>query len=177
VAEWGRGKVQVGEELNVAAPLHGGFPGCFDAVAAGVTAGLEERDRLGADIGIGVNGAGVAEPTFWHRMVDTLGADSTARLDFIGLDMFPDVFHAIPEGRVGACAQFLIRTLRSVTGGAGISEHTPIQVTETGWPTGQTRAEAKQTRVLQAVAEAVLATQEVSVYEFFSLRDGISDGN
>jgi hypothetical protein len=36
VAAWGGGKVQVGEELNMPAPLDGGSPGCFEAVAAGV---------------------------------------------------------------------------------------------------------------------------------------------
>ncbi|GAB3391796.1 hypothetical protein GCM10027568_17970 [Humibacter soli] len=177
VAEWGGGKVQVGEELNVPAPLDGGFPCCIEAVAAGVAAGLEERDRLGVKVGIGVNGAGVADPAFWTTMVDALGADSTSRLDFLGLDMFPDVFRPIPEDKVGAGAQFLVRTLRQVTLEAGISEATPIHVTETGWPTGPTRDEAKQARILLAVAEAVAATGEVSVYELFSLRDGISDGN
>ncbi|WP_328393430.1 hypothetical protein [Nocardia sp. NBC_00416] len=177
VAAWGGGKVQVGEELNVPAPQDGGFPGCFDAVAAGVAAGIEERDRLGVSVGIGVNGAGVADPAFWARMTDSLGPDSTARLDFIGLDMFPDVFRPIPEDKVGVGAQFLVRTLRSVTRDAGISEETPIHVTETGWPTGRTRDEAKQARILQAVAAAVAATGEVSVHELFSLRDGISDGN
>lgn len=177
VAGWGGGKVQVGEELNVPAPLDGGFPGCFEAVAGGVAAGIKERDQMGANVGIGVNGAGVADPTFWARMVDSLGPDSTARLDFIGLDMFPDVFRPIPEDKVGAGAQFLVRTLRSVTRDSGVSEETPIHVTETGWPTGTTRDETKQARILQAVAEAVAATGEVRVYEFFSLRDGISDGN
>jgi hypothetical protein len=177
VAAWGGGKVQVGEELNVPAPLDGGFPGCFEAVAAGVAAGLEERDQLGAEVGIGVNGAGIADPAFWARMVDVLGPASTAQHDVIGLDMFPDVFHPIPEDKVGAGAQFLVRTLRSVTSEAGISEDTPIHVTETGWPTGLARDEAKQARILQAVAEAVRETGEVSAYEFFSLRDGVSDGN
>ena len=177
VAAWGGGKVQVGEELNVPAPLDGGFPGCFEAVAAGVAAAIEERDRLGLGVGIGVNAAGVADPAFWARMVAGLGPDSTARLDFIGLDMFPDVFRPIPEDQVGAGAQFLVRTLRSVTCEAGIPEATPIHVTETGWPTGLTRDEAKQARILRTVAEAVAATGEVSVYEFFSLRDGITDGS
>lgn len=177
VAAWGGGKVQVGEELNVAAPLDGGFPGCFEAVAAGVAACLEERDRLGATIGIGVNGAGVADRAFWARMVEALGPDSTSRLDFVGLDMFPDVFRPIPEEKIGAGAQFLVRTLRSVTREAGICEHTPIHITETGWPTGHTRDEAKQGRILQTVAQAVSATGEVSVYELFALRDGISDGS
>jgi hypothetical protein len=58
-----------------------------------------------------------------------------------------------------------------------VSGHVPIHVTETGWPTGHNRDEAKQARILQSVAEAVHDTGEVSVYEFFSLRDGISDGN
>lgn len=177
VAGWGGGKVQVGEELNVPAPLDGGFAGCFEAVGAGVAAALDERDRLGVTIGIGVNGAGMADPDFWSRMVDALGPDSTSRLDFIGLDMFPDVFRPIPEEKVGAGAQFLVRTLRSITRDVGISEHTQIHVTETGWPTGQTRDEDKQARILQVVAEAVLSTGEVSVYELFSLRDGITDGN
>jgi hypothetical protein len=177
VAAWGGGKVQVGEELNMPAPLDGAFPGCFEAVAAGAAAGLEERERIGASIGIGVNGAGVADPAFWARMVDVLGPDSTAQLDFVGLDMFPDVFRSLPEDKVGAGAQYLVHTLRSVTRDAGISADVPIHVTETGWPTGRTRDEAKQARVLTAVAEAVLKTGEVSVYEFFSLRDGISDGD
>jgi hypothetical protein len=78
--------------------------------------------------------------------------------------------------RAGPVGWRLPRLLRSVACDAGISEDTPIHVTETGWPTGHTRDEAKQARILQSVAEAVIATGEVSVYEFFSLRDGISDG-
>lgn len=134
VAGWGGGKVQVGEELNAPAPLDGSFPGCFESVGAGVAAALDERDRLGVNIGIGVNGAGLADPNFWSRMVDALGPDSTSRLDFIGLDMFPDVFRPIPEEKVAAGVQFLFRTLRSVTRDAGISEHTPIHVPRRAGP-------------------------------------------
>jgi hypothetical protein len=177
VAAWGGGKVQVGEELNVPAPLDGGFPGCFAAAAAGVAAGLDERNRLGASVEIGVNCAGVADPTFWARLVGALGSDSAGRLDYIGLDMFPDVFRPIPEAKVAGGAQFLIRTLRSVTRDTGIPERTPIHITETGWPTGADRDESRQARVLRTVAEAISETGEVSVYEFFSLRDGITDGS
>ncbi|WP_236791764.1 hypothetical protein [Amycolatopsis sp. GM8] len=140
VAAWGGGKVQVGEELNVPAPLDGGFPGCFEAVAAGVAAGLDERDRLGASIGIGVNGAGVADPAFWARMVRALGPGSASRLDFIGLGMFPDVFRPIPEDKVAGGAQFLVRTLRSVTLEAGISARTRPAVRR-GSRTGDRRGE------------------------------------
>jgi hypothetical protein len=45
VAACGGGKVQVGEELNMPAPLDGGSPGAFEAIGAGVAAALDERDR------------------------------------------------------------------------------------------------------------------------------------
>lgn len=43
VASWGGGKVQVGEEFNVPAPLEGSSPGRLPAIAAGVSAALDER--------------------------------------------------------------------------------------------------------------------------------------
>jgi hypothetical protein len=63
-----------------------------------------------------------------------------------------------------------------VASGAGIASRTPIHVTETGWPTGADRDEDKQVRILCSIAEAIRDTGEVTVYELFSLRDGISNG-
>ncbi|QDP97991.1 hypothetical protein FOE78_20665 [Microlunatus elymi] len=83
VAGWGGGKVQVGEELNVPAPLDGGSPGCFEAVSAGVQAGLDERDRLDASVAIGVNSAGLADARFWQTLADAIGRDHIQRLDYI----------------------------------------------------------------------------------------------
>jgi hypothetical protein len=176
VAEWGGGKVQVGEELNMPAPQDGGSPGCFDAVAAGVAAALEERERLGVDVEIGVNAAGMAEPAFWRRMADTIGADLLAALDYIGMDAFPDVFHRIPHDRLAASVTYLLERFRTVTSEAGVPEGTPIHVTETGWPTGTDRDEATQRVVLETVADAALGSGVgVTAYEFFGLRDGRSD--
>ena len=177
VASWGGGKVQVGEELNVPAPLDGCSPGCFEAVAAGVAAGLDEQTRHAAKVHIGVNAAGLSDPGFWAMMASAIGPDNTGRLDYIGLDMFPDVFRPISEDKLGAAAQFVIERLRAVTRGIGVPERTPIHVTETGWPTGDHRDEDKQARVLPKVARAILDTGEVSAYEFFGLRDGRTDGN
>lgn len=177
VAAWGGGKVQVGEELNVPAPLDGGSPGCFEAVAAGVAAALNERSKHLAEVHIGVNAAGLADPGFWANMTAAIGPANTGRVDYIGLDMFPDVFRPLAEDKLGAASRFLIERLRSVTRDAGVPEHTPIHITETGWPTGNDRDEDKQARVLPAVARAILDTGEVSVYEFFGLRDGRTDGN
>ncbi|MFG1781695.1 hypothetical protein ACGFIU_04595 [Rhodococcus oryzae] len=176
VAEWGGGKVQVGEELNMPAPQDGGSPGCFDAVAAGIAAAFEERERLGVDVEIGVNSAGMADPAFWRRLADTVGVEHLEALDYIGLDAFPDVFHPIPHDRLAASVTYLLERFRSVTTESGVPESTPIHVTETGWPTGADRDEATQRIVLETVADAALHSGVgVTAYEFFGLRDGHSD--
>lgn len=176
VAAWGGGKVQVGEEPNMPAPQDGGFPGCFDAVAAGIAAAVEERERLGAHLDIGVNAAGMADPAFWKQLADTLGVELRAKLDYIGLDAFPDVFGRIPHDRVADATTFLIRHFRTVTTEAGIPASTPIHITETGWPTDADRDEATQRIVLETVARAALGSGAgVAAYEFFGLRDGRTD--
>lgn len=175
VAEWGGGNVQVGEEPNVPAPLDGGSPGCLEAIAAGVDAALDERARLAAPVRIGVNSAGLADPTFWRRLADALGERRLRELDYVGLDMFPDVFRPIPEEQLESAVRFLVSTFRRVTSEVGVPAQTPIHITETGWPTDDERDEETQARVLVTVAEAVLdADANIGAYEFFGLRDGLS---
>ena len=79
VAACGGGKVQVGEELNMPAPLDGGCPGAFEAIGAGVAAALDERDRHGAPVLVGVNSAGPPDPAFWHQLTDAIGPRNTER--------------------------------------------------------------------------------------------------
>lgn len=177
VAAWGGGKVQVGEELNCPAPLDGGSPGCFEAVGAGVAAALDERDRSGAPVLIGVNAAGAPDPAFWDRLTAAIGPRNTRRLDYVGLDAFPDVFRPIPHDSLTGAVTGLLQHFRTVTAAAGIPEATPVHVTETGWPTGDQRGEGAQARVLAAVAGAVLASGAgVRAYEWFGLRDGLTGG-
>jgi hypothetical protein len=177
VAAWGGGKVQVGEELNCPAPLDGGSPGCFAAVAAGVAAALGERDRTGAPVLVGVNAAGLPDPAFWGRLTGAIGPRDTERLDYIGLDAFPDVFRPIPPGTLAETVTALVRRFRAVTAEAGVPPVTPIHVTETGWPTDDDHTEDTQARVLTTVADAVLASGAgVGAYEWFGLRDGLTAG-
>jgi hypothetical protein len=175
VAAWGGGKVQVGEELNVPAPLDGGSPGCFEAIGAGVAAALEERDRHDAPVLVGVNAAGLPDPAFWNQLTSAIGPHNARRLDYVGLDAFPDVFQPIPHQNLAAAVTFLLRRFRTVTTEAGIPEATPIHITETGWPTGDRRTESAQAQVLATVADAVIASGTgVRAYEWFGLRDGLS---
>jgi hypothetical protein len=175
VAAWGGGKVQVGEELNVPAPLDGGSPGCFEAIGAGVAAALEERDRHDAPVLVGVNAAGLPDPAFWSQLISAIGRINARRLDYVGLDAFPDVFQPIPHQNLAAAVTFLLRRLRMVTTEAGVPEATPIHITETGWPTGDRRTESTQAQVLATVADAVIASGTgVRAYEWFGLRDGLT---
>ncbi len=175
VAAWGGGKVQVGEELNMPAPLDGGSPGCFEAVAAGVAAALDERDQIGADVQIGVNSAGMADPGFWRKLTATLGPELAERLDYIGLDAFPDVFAPIPHNQLTGAVRYLLDSFRNVTTESGIPATTPIHLTETGWPTDDKRTEAVQAQVLATVADTVLNSDAgVTAHEWFGLRDGLT---
>jgi hypothetical protein len=177
VAAAGGGKVQVGEELNMPAPLDGGFPDCFEAVGAGVAAAFDERERLGAEVLIGVNGAGLADPAFWQRLAGAIGAGQLERLDYVGLDAFPDVFARIPPERLAASVGYLVRRFRAVTEAEGVPAATPIHITETGWATDDERDEATQGWVLTTVADAILgADANVTAYELFGLRDGRTEG-
>jgi hypothetical protein len=177
VAAWGGGNVQVGEELNVPAPLDGGFPGCFEAVGAGVAAALEERDRVRAPVLVGVNSAGLADPVFWGRLTTAIGPRNIRQLDYVGLDAFPDVFRPIPIEKLAGAVAFLIRRFRAVTADCGVPADTPIHLTETGWPTDEQRTEDTQAAVLAAVARTVAASDAgVASLEWFGLRDGLSSG-
>ncbi|HVV12227.1 hypothetical protein [Amycolatopsis sp.] len=180
VAELGGGKVQVCEELNVGLPLDGGRPGCFDAFAAGLVAALDERDRLGADVLVGFNAA-VTMPgdPFWSTVRAHAHEETLARIDFVGLDFFPDVFRPVPAEGLRDAVRFVLRTFRESATGIGIPARVPLHVTETGWPTGPEHSEERQAQVLGEVAGAVLelaAELNVDTYELFGLRDGNSSG-
>ena len=155
------------------APLDGGSPGCFEAIGAGVAAALEERDRQGAPVLVGVNSAGLPGRAFWKQLTGAIGPRNAERLDYIGLDAFPDVFQPTPHESLPAAVIFLLRRFRTVTAEAGIPRVTPIHITETGWPTDDQRTEKAQAEVLAAVAATVVASDvAVQAYEWFGLRDG-----
>jgi hypothetical protein len=74
-----------------------------------------ERTLLGGDILIGVNAAGMANEKFWSTMGSHLN-DAMRHLDYIGLDLFPDVFHPIPHESLADATQFLLTTARGHAG-------------------------------------------------------------
>lgn len=173
---WGGGKLQVGEELNMPAPLDGGSPGCFEAVAAGLCAAVQERARIGADVLIGVNAAGMADCQFWTALAEHLET-RIADVDYLGLDMFPDVFRPIPQPELADAVLFLLQTARERSTAAGFPAHLPFHITETGWPTGPERGEDQQAEILALVADTVRTSgHDIAAYEIFGLRDTLTSG-
>lgn len=179
VAELGGGKLQVCEELNVPLPLDGGRPGCFEAFAAGLAAAFDERRALGEpDVLIGFNAA-VPDQTFWENVAAAVDPATIARVDFVGLDFFPDVFRPIPAESLRPAVRHVLRAFREGATAIGVPASVPIHITETGWPTGPEHSEEDQARVIGAVAAAVLGVAGevgVAAYELFGLRDGLTGG-
>lgn len=181
VAEMGGGKVQVCEEPNVAAPLDGGRPAVYEALAAGLSAAFDERDRLGADdVLVGFNAAAAApNDSFWESVRNHVDGGFLKRADFIGLDFFPDVFRPIAASDLPRMVAALVTSFRKSARAIGVADDVPIHITETGWPTGPEHSEQEQARVLGTVASAVLGLADdlnIGAYELFGLRDGNSAG-
>lgn len=180
VAELGGGKIQVCEEVNAPAPQDGGRAGCHDALARGLTAALAERDRLGAEVLVGFNAA-VALPgdPFWDNVRSHVPPEVLARVDYVGLDFFPDVFRPLPAARLPGAVQHVLRAFRDSATDVGLPPQVPIHLTETGWPTGPEHPEHQQAQLLGTVAGAVLeiaAEVNIDAYELFGLRDGLTTG-
>lgn len=181
VAALGGGKLQVCEEVNAPAPQDGARLGCYEALASGLTAALDERDAVEADVLVGFNAAvALPDDPFWANVRSTVDADVLSAIDYLGLDFFPDVFRPIPPVvGVRQAVHGLVKSFRASATAIGIPTTVPLHITETGWPTGPTHSEEQQARTIDVVARAVFEISEevhVDTYELFGLRDGLTSG-
>jgi hypothetical protein len=174
--------VQVTEEPNVTgnAVLDGDYPDVLRAIVAGVRAANDEAQRLGFDhLRIGTNTTPLfgASAGFYTSLVEIGGDQLIDDLDYIGLDMFPDVFRRIGDASVRTGTAALLRHHRqNVLAPAGLG-HCALHITEHGWPTGSDRSPERQAAVIREVIEAVLDAKDeldIAAYELFSLRDADS---
>ena len=177
--------LQITEEPNVRgnAVLDGDYPHVLDAIVAGVAAANDEAQACGfGHIQVGVNTTPLFGPSrgFYEELVALGGQRLIEGLDYIGLDMFPDVFRPVPDGNVRAATRGLLAYHRhEILTPVGLG-HLPIRITEHGWPTGAGRSPDRQAEVLRDVVETVVSVHEelnVAAYELFSLRDADSRGD
>lgn len=171
------GKFQIVEEPNVGLPLDGGYPGVYDALAAGVLAAKDEARRIGADeVAIGFNAAVVlgSDDPFWAALAARAGTGFLEAVDFVGFDCFPDVFRPLSLDRLPDAVTAILTGFRAGLTRLGLPAAVPIHVTENGWPTGPEHPEDRQAEVLEAVIRTVHAAREslgIEAYELFALRD------
>ncbi|MFC0068555.1 hypothetical protein ACFFQW_32515 [Umezawaea endophytica] len=171
--------LQITEEPNNAGPGGDGeFPAVRQALVEGVVVAKREALALGLDVLVGCNATPVFDPSqeFWTDLGRRGGEEFRDALDYVGLDLFPDVFQPIPADRLVDTVLAVLTGFRGESlAAAGIPGATPIHVTEHGWATGAGRSAARQAEVVDAVVRAVVkADLNITTYEHFALRDADS---
>ncbi|MFF4412525.1 hypothetical protein ACFYY8_08340 [Streptosporangium sp. NPDC001559] len=172
--------LQVTEEPNL--PLYdGGHPRVLEALVEGVVAAKEEARLLGLDhLRVGFNTTPLFGPA--EGFVAALTADGgrcfVEAVDYVGLDLFPDVFQPAPAAGLGEAVTGLLGHHRDrCLTPAGIDESVPLWITENGWPTGPDRSPQRQAEVLETIVTAVVDHRtrlNIGGYTHFALRDADS---
>jgi hypothetical protein len=164
--------ISLGVDVNIAA---GEDPSVVPAVVAGIEAAKDEARRLGyqwLQIGFDEVPFGVADTAFWQALATAGGDKLRDAIDFVGVEVYPDVFQPAP-GDLGAQAVGLIQIVREQEMPiAGLT--VPIHVSENGWDTVAPRTEQEQAAALTAELTAInnnRARLNITAYEYFDLRD------
>ncbi len=165
---------------NVPDAGDGSQPNIREALVQGVIAAKEAARACGATVNIGLNAVPSfhASDDYWPSLpqIDKRLADS---LDYVGLDLYPDVFGAlIALDSMPAAVELILRNFRKKDlFAAGISAEVPLRITENGWPTGPERPYERQAAVLESVIRTVHRLRNelnITHYELFGLRDADS---
>ncbi|HTZ29024.1 MAG TPA: hypothetical protein VMC83_33795 [Streptosporangiaceae bacterium] len=177
--------LQVGEEANVTGnpSLDGAYPRVTDALIAGVRA-ARDKARGGGHPGlkVGCNSSPLFGPGsgFFTDLTRAGGEQLIAGLDYIGLDLFPDVFRPIAPASLAAAVQGLLEAHRRDRLAAAGLGHLPLVITEHGWPTGPGRPAGRQAEVLATVIGVVSRNAQalnITGYIHHTLRDARSAGS
>ena len=178
--------IQVTGEANLTAipdAGDGAYPRAIDALAHGVLAAARAKTEVAASADIGFAVVPEADPAigrFWPTLATLAGPRFGASVDYVGLDMYPDVFGGpVPPEDLDATVEALLHTLREeALPIADIQAATPIRICETGWPTGPGRPEQRQAQVLDTVLRSVhhyRSRFNITHWELFTLRDADSN--
>jgi hypothetical protein len=132
-----------------------------------VLAAAAAKQRTGATAAIGFAVAPEVDPagsTFWPAVAKLGGPQFAAALNYVGLDMYPDVFGpSLRLDQLDSAVGWLLGSFRQqVLPIAGSGPAVPIRVCENGWPTGPGRSPARQADVLETVVRALHARRAPS---------------
>lgn len=177
--------VQVTSEVNLVAlpeAANGSSPRAIEALVKGVIAAGRAKRESDRNASIGFAVVPEIDPhsgTFWPSLAKLGGTEFVDSLDYVGLDMYPDVFGGrIVKNELASATEQLLRSFREIALPiAGIGPNVPIHICETGWPTGPERSEEHQSFAIETVLRTAYANRfvlNVTHWELFTLRDADS---
>jgi hypothetical protein len=165
----------------------GYYAGAKDALIDGVVAAKGEIRKHGlGNVKVGFNWAYAtdrAERAFWRYLGHRGGRRFVEDLDWVGLDAYPGTWGpALGErGPAAETTSFIDGALHALRVTymplAGLRSTVPLQVSETGFPTGPGRTEAMQVTVMKAAVEAIYHARgeyNITGLRWFDLRDADS---
>jgi hypothetical protein len=168
----------------------GYYAGAADALIDGVIAAKGETRKDGfGQVKVGFDWAyatDAGQRAFWSYLGRRGGRRFVGDLDWVGLDAYPGTWGPAlgARGLAAETTGFLDRALRALRVTylplAGVPRQVPLNVSETGYPTGPGRSEAMQVAALKAVVNAVYharGTYNVTGLRWFDLRDADSSSS
>jgi hypothetical protein len=171
------GNLQICEEPNLFEyPGDGRFCYSVEAVVAGVRASREalSRRNLHANVGFNAVPSAVVNDAFWRGLSKHLNASFLNALDYVGINLYPDVVEPL-VGEMGHEVEKALTEFRKVSlAKAGVPEIIPLHISENGWPTGPRRFYTRQADMLERVVRKVHElrnTLNITQFGLFSLRD------
>jgi hypothetical protein len=183
------GWIQIGNEGNLtphsyALSADGSFSGAQRAIVEGVEAAKAEATRdHDSQLQVGINWVdiGVFDATFWLSLRRIGGVKFARSLDWVGFDYYPFFYYPffLPNGTNTLVEDLdLLREcyLPIVERGSA----TPIQIVETGYPTGPGRTFSMQVNAMKEIVTTALEyrqTFHVTSLIWFDLRDADTDGS
>jgi hypothetical protein len=168
----------------------GYYAGARDALINGVIAAKNEAREAGfGQLKVGFNWAFATDANqraFWRYLGRRGGRQFVNALDWVGLDAYPGTWGPSLGGRgvASETASFVDGALRALRATymplAGIPHAVPLLLSETGYPTGPGRSEARQVAAVKAVVNAVYharGTYNITGLRWFDLRDADSSSS
>ena len=171
------GNLQICEEPNrFEYPGDGRFCHSVEAVVAGVRAAREalSRRNLHANVGFNAVPSAVVNDAFWHGLSKHLNTNFLNSLDYVALNLYPDVVEPLVGEMENEVENSLTGFRKVSLAQAGIPEVIPLHISESGWPTGPRRFYTRQADMLERVVRKVYQlrnTLNITQFGLFSLRD------
>ncbi len=181
---------QVTNEANAsgsASSNDGYYPGAENALIQGVEGAKSYIASHGMGVKVGFNWSynpSAGSNPFWSYMASKGGAAFAKDVDWVGVDVYPGTWQSLPPtlSFAAGVSQVMTQAITSTRGKfmplAALPASVPMQITESGYPTGPNRSYAMQETAVQSEVAAVVSAHtryNVSALQLFDLRDAITN--